>query len=93
MHLQLGGLQQTSLTPHLQPAVLDPHYRITAIKTLLLMMGTWIFLRISRGNDKVKRSSKDVREEKIPLEILKKRYSKGEIDAAKFARGKKDLES
>jgi len=45
------------------------------------------------GDDKIKRSSKDVREEEIPLEILKRRYSKGEIDAEKFARRKKDLES
>lgn len=45
------------------------------------------------GDDKIKRSSKDVREEKIPLEILKRRYSKSEIDSEKFARRKKDLES
>ncbi len=61
--------------------------------TELLVVGTWIFLRISRGDDKIKRSSKDVREEEIPLEILKRRYSKVEIDAEEFARRKKDLES
>lgn len=95
MHLQLGGLQRTSplLTFSCGARPSLSLRNIKAIKTLLLMVGTWIFLRISRGDDKIKRSSKDVREEKIPLEILKKRYSKGEIDAAKFARGKKDLES
>ncbi len=61
--------------------------------TELLVVGNWIFLRISRGDDKIKRSSKDVREEEIPLEILKRRYSKVEIDAEEFARRKKDLES
>jgi len=61
--------------------------------TELLVVGTRIFLRISRGDDKIKRSSKDVREEETPLEILKRRYSKGEIDAEEFARRKKDLES
>lgn len=62
--------------------------------TELMVVGTWIFLRISRGGgDKIKRSSKDVREEETPLEILKRRYSKGEIDAEEFAKRKKDLES
>jgi len=61
--------------------------------TELLVVGTRIFLRISRGDDKIKRSSKDVREEETPLEILKRRYSKGEIDAEEFAKRKKDLES
>ena len=30
--------------------------------------------------------------EETPLDILKKRYAKGEIDAEEFARRKKDLE-
>jgi uncharacterized membrane protein len=43
--------------------------------------------------DKIKRSSKDVREGETPLEILKRWYSWGEIDDEEFARRKKDLES
>jgi putative membrane protein len=31
--------------------------------------------------------------EETPLEILKRRYAKGEIDAEEFAKRKKDLES
>ncbi len=31
--------------------------------------------------------------EETPLDILKKRYAKGEIDAEEFAKRKKDLES
>jgi putative membrane protein len=31
--------------------------------------------------------------EETPLEILKRRYAKGELDAEEFARRKKDLES
>jgi len=31
--------------------------------------------------------------EETPLDILKKRYARGEIDAEEFARKKKDLES
>lgn len=31
--------------------------------------------------------------QETPIEILKKRYAKGEIDAEEFARRKKDLES
>jgi putative membrane protein len=31
--------------------------------------------------------------EETPLEILKRRYAKGEIDAEEFAKKKKDLES
>lgn len=31
--------------------------------------------------------------EETPLEILKRRYAKGELDADEFARRKKDLES
>ncbi len=38
-------------------------------------------------------SSEIVRKEETPIEILKKRYAKGEIDAEEFARRKKDLES
>ena len=45
------------------------------------------------GNDKIKRSSKDVREEETSLEIFKRRYSKVEIDAEEFVWRKKDLES
>jgi len=41
----------------------------------------------------MKHLSKDVREEETPLEILKRRYAKGEIDAEEFSRRKKDLES
>lgn len=41
----------------------------------------------------VKRSSENVRREETPLEILKRRYAKGEIDAEEFAKRKKDLES
>ena len=52
--------------------------------TELLVVGTRIFLRISRGDDKIKRSSKDVREEETPLEILKRRYFKGEINVEEF---------
>ena len=44
-------------------------------------------------NDKIKRSSKDVREGETLLEILKRWYSRGEIDDKEFARRKKDLES
>ena len=43
-------------------------------------------------NDKIKRSSKDVREGETPLETLKRRYSWGEIDDEEFARRKKRLE-
>lgn len=52
-----------------------------------------ISLDIQGGDDKIKRSSKDVRKEKITLGILKRRYSKGEIDDEEFARMKKYLES
>ena len=45
------------------------------------------------GNDKIKRSSKDVREGETPLEVLKRWYSMGEIDDEEFAWRKKDLES
>ncbi len=31
--------------------------------------------------------------EEMPMEILKKRYARGEIDAGEFARRKQDLES
>ncbi len=31
--------------------------------------------------------------EEMPLDILKKRYARGEIDAEEFARKKRDLES
>lgn len=48
---------------------------------------------IQGRDDKIKRSSKDVREEETRLEILKRRYSKGEIDDEEFARMKKYLES
>ena len=44
-------------------------------------------------NDKIKRSSKDVREGETPLEVLKRWYSMGEIDDEEFAWRKKDLES
>lgn len=39
------------------------------------------------------RSSGVSRKEETALEILKRRYAKGEIDAEEFARRKKDLES
>ena len=41
----------------------------------------------------VKHPSEGVRKEESPMEILKRRYAKGEIDAEEFARRKKDLES
>lgn len=44
-------------------------------------------------NDKIKRSSKDVREGETTLEILKRWYSRGEIDDEEFAMRKKDLET
>ena len=45
------------------------------------------------GNDKIKRSSKDFREGETPLEVLKRWYSRGEIDDEEFAMRKKDLKS
>ena len=44
-------------------------------------------------NDKIKRSSKDVREGETPLEVFKRWYSRGEIDDEEFAMRKKDLKS
>lgn len=40
-----------------------------------------------------KRQSEEVGKEETPLEILKRRYAKGEIDDEEFAKRKKDLES
>jgi len=38
-------------------------------------------------------SAEIVRKEETPIEILKRRYARGEIDAEEFARRKRDLES
>lgn len=40
-----------------------------------------------------KRSSAFNAREETPIEILKRRYAKGEVDAEEFARRKKDLEA
>ncbi len=41
----------------------------------------------------VRWSSGDVKKEESPMEVLKKRYARGEIDAEEFAKIKKNLES
>lgn len=40
-----------------------------------------------------KYSSEEVKKHETPMEILKKRYASGVIDAEEFAKRKKDLES
>ncbi len=49
-----------------------------------------IFYLISRP---AKRAPEDTRQYETPVEILKKRYARGEIDAEEFARRRRDLES
>ncbi len=41
----------------------------------------------------VKKQGEDRANNETPLDIIKKRYARGEIDAEEFARKKKDLES
>jgi putative membrane protein len=41
----------------------------------------------------VKRGAGPAQKEETAMDILKKRYARGEIDAEEFARKKKDLES
>ena len=63
---------------------------------MLMMLVFWaliiygIFYFISRV---ARPSAEIVRKEETPLEILRKRYARGEIDAEEFARRKRDLES
>lgn len=63
---------------------------------MLMMFVFWglviygIFYLISRV---ARPSAEIVRKEETPLEILRKRYARGEIDAEEFARRKRDLES
>lgn len=49
-----------------------------------------IFILFSRL---AKRPTEDAGKQETPMDILKKRYARGEIDAEEFARRKKDLES
>ncbi|OGR00548.1 MAG: hypothetical protein A2505_01230 [Deltaproteobacteria bacterium RIFOXYD12_FULL_55_16] len=49
-----------------------------------------IFLLFSRL---AKRRARDGEKEETPLDILKKRYARGEIDAEEFGQRKKNLES
>lgn len=53
----------------------------------LVILGIVYLVKILTGRNAA--SSK----EETPLDILKKRYARGEIDAEEFARRKKDLES
>ena len=48
-----------------------------------------IFILFSRL---AKRPTEDAVKQESPMDILKKRYARGEIDAEEFARRKKDLE-
>ena len=54
----------------------------------LIIYGIFYFIsRVARPSAEI------VRKEETPVEILKRRYARGEIDAEEFARRKKDLES
>ena len=63
---------------------------------MLMMFVFWalviygIFYLVSRV---ARPSAEIVRKEETPIEILKRRYARGEIDAEEFARRKRDLES
>lgn len=54
---------------------------------LLVIYGLFVFI-----SKMAKRGSGTVWKEETPMDILKKRYAKGEIDAEEFARKKKELE-
>jgi len=49
-------------------------------------VGIYFLLQVSKSKDS------DVSNIEIPLDILKQRYAKGEIDTEEFDRKKKDLE-
>ena len=63
---------------------------------MLMMFVFWalviygIFYLVSRV---ARPSAEIVRKEETSIEILKRRYARGEIDAEEYARRKKDLES
>ena len=54
---------------------------------LLVIYGLFVFI-----SNMAKRGSGAAGKEETPLDILKKRYARGELDAEEFARKKKDLE-
>ena len=65
-----------------------PGMIVGVIFLCLLLYG--IFLLFSRL---AKRPTEDAGKQDTPMNILKQRYAKGEIDAAEFAQKKKDLDS
>jgi len=56
---------------------------------VLLLVGVVIYFLLQTSKSK----SSDVSTTETPLDILKKRYAKGEIEKEEFDRKKKDLES
>ncbi|MFO7790216.1 MAG: SHOCT domain-containing protein [Bacteroidota bacterium] len=55
------------------------------IGLILLIVVIWVIAKMVKGNNQIQESNK------TPLDILKERYAKGEIDKEEFEERKKDL--